>query len=84
VNAEWADYVASPAFQELKAKRGNDELLLRRLVSQHGTAATHGVVDVVSNDVDVDLIRRLTRRFGLEGVHRLIDELDRGGLGMGG
>jgi hypothetical protein len=77
VNAEWADYVTSPAFQELKAKLGKDDLLLRQIVRQHGAANAHAVIDVMSNDADVDSVRRLTRRIGLQGIHQLIDDIDK-------
>ncbi|HSS10075.1 MAG TPA: hypothetical protein VLL25_09330 [Acidimicrobiales bacterium] len=77
VNAEWAEYVASPAYQELRTKLRADELEpLRRLVHEHGAANAHVVITALSGDVDVDGLGKLIRRFGHQSVHNLIDDLD--------
>jgi hypothetical protein len=78
VNEEWVQFVASAAYQDLRSKLQRQQLEpLRQLVKRHGALETHLLIDAVSDDIDLDSVRKTIHQFGPDRVHKLIDDIIR-------
>jgi hypothetical protein len=78
VNEEWAQFVASPAYQDLRSRLQRQQLEpLRQLVQRHGAIEAHLLVDAISAYIDLDCVRKTIHQLGPDRVHMLIDDMVR-------